>query len=270
MAEQHGFQVPQVAVERYEQYVAPIMAPFVAGIVEHAGIAPGHAVLDVACGTGFATRGAALVAGPTGRVDGVDINPAMLAAARTNARRLGLDISWHEAPADRLPFGDGEFDAVICQQGLQFFPDMTAALREMARVTRRGGRVAATVWAPLHRSPYMTAQYEALREVAGEDAVASFLAAFRFDTEGLATAFGSAALRGVQVHELVAELVLADLESFAAGHLEALPWAGVATAAHRDGVHRVAAGMAEQLAIYRRSDGSVPVTFAALLAVAGS
>ena len=267
MAEQHDFHIPQVAVERYEQYVAPIMAPFVAALVSHAQIGPGDAVLDVACGTGFATRGAALVVGETGRVAGVDINPAMLEAARVGARKLQLGITWHEASADTLPFADDHFDAVICQQGLQFFPDTVVALRELVRVTRPGGRVAATVWAPLNRSAYMTAQYESLLEVTGPEPLASFLAAFRFDTEELATAFGSAGLRDTQVHEVVAELELKGVESFAAGHLEALPWAAAATHADVDGVHHVAQGIAQRLSEHRRRDGSVPVQFAALLGV---
>ena len=267
MAE-HGFHIPQVAVERYEQYVAPIMAPFVAALITHTELRPGDAVLDIACGTGFATRGAALAVGDTGRVVGVDVNPAMLAAARAVADRQHLDITWHEASADDLPFADDEFDTAICQQGLQFVPDAAAALREMHRVTRAGGRIGVTVWAPLERSVYMQAQYESLRDVAGEDAVASYLEAFRFDVDDLAAAFRDAEILGTEVHEVAAEIVLEDVESFAAGHLEALPWAAAATHASTDGVHEVAELIAQRLGFQRRRDGSVPVTFSALLAVA--
>lgn len=136
-----GFQLAGSAPERYERFVAPIMAPFVAALLDAADLEPGRALLDVACGTGFAARAAAARVGPAGRVAGVDVNPGMLATAHKNAPS---SIEWHQAPADDLPFPDDTFDAVVCQQGLQFFPDLQAAVTEAMRVTTGGGRVAAT------------------------------------------------------------------------------------------------------------------------------
>ncbi|MGX2993441.1 class I SAM-dependent methyltransferase [Streptomyces sp. JNUCC 64] len=92
---------------------------------------PDDAVLDVACGTGLVSR---LFAGRVGRLVGVDITPEMAEQARDALDELVI------APAEELPFEDGTFDVVVCRQGIQFMalPD---AVREMARVTRPGGRI---------------------------------------------------------------------------------------------------------------------------------
>ena len=109
---------------------------------------------------------------------GEDVNAGMLTVAARESSGLPAAVEWRQAPADRLPFGDGEFDAVVCQQGLQFFPDVAAATTEAARVSRPGARVAVTVWSPLERSPYFEAQFLAIRQIAGAQAVTSFEGAF--------------------------------------------------------------------------------------------
>ena len=109
--------------------------------VDAAGVTPGQAVLDVACGTGVVAREARDRLGGNGTVVGVDVNEAML----TVARRLRPDIDWRQGDAAELPFTDASFDVVLCQAALMFFPDRAQALREMARVAagrdRRGAGV---------------------------------------------------------------------------------------------------------------------------------
>jgi ubiquinone/menaquinone biosynthesis C-methylase UbiE len=143
------------------------MAPFVDAVLNAGNVRAGHAVLDVACGSGFATRAAVARVGPAGRVTGVDINQAMLDVAAVVSTSLLPAIEWHAANADDLPFPAATFDAVVCQQGMQFFPDLRASAAEAARVVREGGRVAATVWSPLGRSPYFAAQSRAVEQVIG-------------------------------------------------------------------------------------------------------
>ena len=110
-------------------------------LCQAAGVAPGHRVLDVACGTGIVTRTAADLVAPAGRAVGVDLNEAML----TVARRVRPDIEFRQADAAQLPFADESFDTVLSQMALMFFPDRGGALREMARVTASGGTVAVLV-----------------------------------------------------------------------------------------------------------------------------
>jgi SAM-dependent methyltransferase len=94
-------------------------------------------LLDVGCGTGAAVRGAAPV---VERAVGVDLSPAMIARARELAADLP-NAEFHEADSEGLPFGDGEFTALLCTTSFHHYPDPHLAAREMARVLGPGGRV---------------------------------------------------------------------------------------------------------------------------------
>jgi ubiquinone/menaquinone biosynthesis C-methylase UbiE len=134
--------------ENYERYFVPaIGAPLAQDLVEIAALRPGERVLDVACGTGVVARLAAQRVGSGGSVAGLDVNPTMLAVARS-ASSPGASIEWHEASAEAMPFPEAAFDVVLCQMGLQFVPDRPAALREMQRVLLPGGRLSLNVPGP--------------------------------------------------------------------------------------------------------------------------
>jgi ubiquinone/menaquinone biosynthesis C-methylase UbiE len=105
----------------------------------------GERVLDLATGTGWTSR---VVAKRGATVIGADIAADMIAAARERAKAVGLDIDYCIGDAERLPFADGEFDAVISTCGVMFASRPEAAAAEIARVTRKGGRVALTTWLP--------------------------------------------------------------------------------------------------------------------------
>jgi ubiquinone/menaquinone biosynthesis C-methylase UbiE len=125
------------APQNYEKYfVAAIGRPLAQDLVETASLRAGERVLDVACGTGIVARLAAERVGSTGSVVGLDLNPGMLAVARS----LTPSIEWHETSAESMPFQDQAFDVVLCQMGLQFVQDKPAALREVRRVLVPEGR----------------------------------------------------------------------------------------------------------------------------------
>lgn len=107
MSEQPGFQLEDRASKRYEEFVAPIMAPFVAASLEAVAPRPGEALLDLACGTGFVARAAAGQVGRSGYVAGADVNASMLAVATEHSANEAEPIEWVQAPADALPCGDG-------------------------------------------------------------------------------------------------------------------------------------------------------------------
>lgn len=128
----------------------------------------GQAVLDVACGPGTVTRLAAQRVGPKGSVTGCDLSPAMLELARSKKSiDVSASIQYLECPADALGFPDGVFDLVTCQQGLQFFPDRSAALAEMRRVLRPGGKLGIAVWCSIEDCPPFLALADALEKVLG-------------------------------------------------------------------------------------------------------
>ena len=105
--------------------------------------APGERILDVGCGPGFYVAEVLDAVGPEGSVVGLDGSAASLAVA--TARSKGRhNVAFHEADATSLPVADAEFDAALSVQVLEYVPDATAALREIHRALRPGGRI--VVW----------------------------------------------------------------------------------------------------------------------------
>jgi SAM-dependent methyltransferase len=162
---------PRSAMAIYAEVMVPRMfEPWGRELLDEVALEPGEALLDVACGPGSVTRLAAARSGPTGRVTGCDLSPAMLAvAALSSPAADAATIDYIEAPADSLPLGDESFDVTTCQQGLQFFPDRLAALAEMRRALRLGGRIAVAVWRRIEECPPFAVLAEAIRKVAGEE-----------------------------------------------------------------------------------------------------
>lgn len=100
--------------------------------------------------------------GAHGSVAALDINAGMLQVARSLPSAAGPAIDWIEGSALDLPFTVAAFDVVLCQFGLQFFPDRPAALSEMARVLTPGGRLAVSVFSPIEHNPATNALAAAL------------------------------------------------------------------------------------------------------------
>jgi ubiquinone/menaquinone biosynthesis C-methylase UbiE len=154
-AQQVAQQAALRAAQMYDQYhVKHMFHPWSQVLLEHAALCSGERVLDLACGTGIVAREAAGRVGPSGRVAALDINPAMLAVARTHAAAPGApDIEWTQGSAQNLPFPDASFDVVLCQQGFQFFPDRDQASAQVRRVLVPGGRVLLLVSQGIGRNP---------------------------------------------------------------------------------------------------------------------
>jgi ubiquinone/menaquinone biosynthesis C-methylase UbiE len=151
--ERGGASAPPAAAfsfaESYERaLVGPLFRPWAAMLLDRLPRHTGARVLDVACGTGIVARLARRRFGAPARIVGVDRNAAMLAVAR----QLEPDVEWREGDAAALPLDDASVDVVLCHQGLQFFADRPAALREMRRVVAPGGVVAIGVWRSLEEN----------------------------------------------------------------------------------------------------------------------
>src|SRR5690242_12910025 len=124
---------------------------FIPAVLAAAAVGPKGRVLDVSTGTGEAARMALPLVGTDGVVVGADISPAMLTSAR--AELFGSAFLPVAADGQALPFKDASFDAVVCQLGLQFFPDPARGLAEFRRVLRPGGRVGVCVISTPDKAP---------------------------------------------------------------------------------------------------------------------
>lgn len=133
--------------ELYERYLGPLLfEPYARNIVERARNRPPKEILETAAGTGQVTRLLA-DANPDARIVATDLSAAMLARAAASGAHSG--VSWETADMLALPFPDGVFDLVVCQFGIMFVPDQTAAFREALRVLAPDGRYLFNVWASL-------------------------------------------------------------------------------------------------------------------------
>lgn len=144
---QETYQLAGNAAEIYESQKVPAMfGPLADATLNEVSLAPDDAVLDIACGTGILARKARSRVGEKARVAGIDLNDSMIATAQGLRDSYAQSCEWHVSPVDAMPFEDSAFSKVFCQQGFQFFPDESAALREMRRVMRSGGLLAMTIW----------------------------------------------------------------------------------------------------------------------------
>ncbi|MGE0023305.1 MAG: methyltransferase domain-containing protein [Hyphomicrobium sp.] len=212
MSDAPSGQVKRTAAEVYEEFFVPALflewAPRMADAV---GLSPGQTVLDVACGTGALTREAVKRVEPGGSVTGLDCNEGMLAVASGKAP----NIAWRLGQAESLPFADHAFDAVVSQFGLMFFADRIAAIKEMWRVLRPGGRLGVAVWGPLDHAPGYAAMTRLLQRLFGDRIANELRAPFALgDLETLCSLFTQCGLAQVEVRTLDGTARFPSIESW--------------------------------------------------------
>jgi SAM-dependent methyltransferase len=180
-----------VAADAYDRFMGRYSVLLAPRFADFAGVAAGQRVVDVGCGPGALTAELVSRLGPAG-VAAVDPSEPFVAAARE--RHPGVTVQ--RAAAERLPFGDQEFDAALAQLVVHFMADPVVGLREMARVTRADGVVAACVWDYGGGGSPIAVFWKAARELDPEVEDESRLAGAR---EGhLAELFEAAGLREVE------------------------------------------------------------------------
>jgi ubiquinone/menaquinone biosynthesis C-methylase UbiE len=260
------------APSHYDGFLVPAMfSPLADLLVQRADVMADSSVLDVACGTGVVTRAAARRAGPGGTVTGVDLGEPMLAIARAQpAEENAAPIAYRQSDADSLPFDADSYDVVLCQQGLQFFPDRGRALAEIRRVLKPGGRVAVATWTDIAGSPFAVVA-DALGRHIGTAAEEMIRSPFGLsDGQELGRLLSEAGFDQVAVSVETIECTFASCRDFARRAIAAGPIAPVFAAADAAAQQAVADEVAERLRVHATGDDLLPMPMRSNVALASA
>jgi ubiquinone/menaquinone biosynthesis C-methylase UbiE len=250
-----SFQIPIEAANAYEAaFVPALFAQWAPILCDAAGVSAGQRVLDVACGTGIVARTAADRIGADSVV-GVDLNDAML----TVARRVRPEIDWRQGDAAELPFDDGDFDAVLCQMALMFFPDPVRALQEMVRVVAPGGSVAVLVPGSLDSQPAYGPFVAMAARHAGAEARSLLGTYFACgDLDELVRLFEKAGLSELTTGTHLGTARFPSVDALVATEVDSTPLGERLTADVRD---QIGEGARTVLAPFTTADGSLRAPF---------
>ena len=152
----------------YERYLVPMaFEPFAGTLASELGSRSLSRVLEIAAGTGVVTRALAKTLPASVAIVATDLNAAMI----EHAQEIGTarPVEWRQADAMHLPFADAEFDAVICQFGVMFFPDKTKAFSEVYRVLRPGGVFVFNVWDRIEENDFVNTVTTSLEKLFPDD-----------------------------------------------------------------------------------------------------
>jgi ubiquinone/menaquinone biosynthesis C-methylase UbiE len=148
----------------YDRYLGPLLfEPYAQDLAERLRDLSQGRVLEIAAGTGIVTRALVKALPPSVQIIATDLNPAMLDIAAT--RLKAPNVIWQQADAQELPFEEAEFDAVVCQFGVMFFPDRVGSYREALHVLQPGGRLLFNVWGKLEDNEASQVVSDAVAEV---------------------------------------------------------------------------------------------------------
>jgi len=202
----------------YDAGLGPnIFEGFAADLAQRACDRQPSSVLELAAGTGIVSRMLRNRLPPETALTCTDLNAPMLDVARAKFS-AGENVSFATADAMALPFGDREFDALVCQFGVMFFPDRVAAFREARRVLKSGGTYLFNVWGSLEDNPFARIAHEVTAELFPDNPPSFYKVPFSYaDVETVMRDLGQAGF-AAPVHERVRlEKKVEDFRSFALG-----------------------------------------------------
>ena len=241
-----GWQLSGDAPSLYIRFATTFMEPWTDDLIRQAKCKDGDRVLDLACGTGFVATRVNEVSSATCQIIGLDVNEGML-----NAARRDTSIDWRLGSALEIPFPDESFDVVLCQQGLQYFPDRQLAVKEIARVLAPGGRVSLNVWGAMERHAFVIPFVDALGLFLGAEAKSAFDLAYSLNTrEELQSLAAGAGLRNAEVRFEHRTIRAPDVAAFAMGFVQASPVAAKYMALADDEKEKFGAYVANKLTGY--------------------
>jgi ubiquinone/menaquinone biosynthesis C-methylase UbiE len=222
-----GWQLLEDGPEAYEKYIVPAFSgAWAEDIVKRANLRHDYRILDLGCGTGIVSRYAYQAMGESVHITGMDINEIAINKAREICHQDASTIEWKQGSAESLPFADAEFDVVLCQQGLQYFPDRLFALTEVNRVLAPKGYVIFSVWRSLGYNPFYNALHKALERYVNEEAASALSSAYILgDATQLRELFESAEFKNTEICIVIKQMRCSSLADFLFGGVSASPFA---------------------------------------------
>ena len=152
----------------YDKYLGPVLfEPYALDLVERLKNDKMKHLLELACGTGRVTRHLVNLIPDGGSFVATDLNQGMLDVAK--AKLQSEKIEWKVGDAQNLPFDDGQFDHMVCQFGIMFFPDKEKSFREAHRVLKPGGKYIFNTWEAVERNPRIDTIWKVIYEVFGNE-----------------------------------------------------------------------------------------------------
>ncbi len=240
------------------------LEPYRDAVLTRAGLRAGARVLDVGCGCGATTLGAAERVGEGGKVVAIDLSGPMLERARQRLAAAGYGdrLEVVEGDAQSYPFESGAFDVVLSRFGVMFFDDPPAAFANLARATQSGGRLAFACWQARERNPWMSVPLEgAMRHLEPPpppepDAPGPFTLA---EPQHVRSLLLEAGFREICLEALEAPIRMAGLETAANLMMEVGPVAGLIRDQRPgpDLLEKVGGAVREALATFDTAEGVV-------------
>ena len=252
-----GWQLCKGGPEAFEKYVVPAFGGVWAqDMVKRAALRKGDRILDVACGTGIVARYAYESLGDAVHITGVDVNDVALGNAREISARNAAPIEWKQADVSMLPFSNDTFDVLLCQQGLQYFPDRSRALQESNRVLANDGRIVFSVWRPIEFSPFYFVLHQALEKYISREAASILASAYTLsDPVQLKALFEGAGFKRITIRIVIRQMRYSPLEEFVLGSFFASPFANDMVALEEMAREEMLLAIRKSIANYMDDDG---------------
>lgn len=151
----------------YDKYLGPVLfEPYALDLIERLENDKVQHVLELACGTGRVTKHLVNIVPDGGSLMATDLNPGMLEVAKEKIQNR--KIEWKVADAQDLPFDDHQFDHIVCQFGVMFFPDKEKSFKEAHRILKSGGKFIFNTWESVEKNPRINLMWKVIHEIFGD------------------------------------------------------------------------------------------------------
>lgn len=204
--------------ENYDRFLGPrIFRDFADDISQRVLKFKPHKVLELAAGTGILTRRLRDSLPNECLITATDLNPPMLDVAKLKFQ-ANEEVIFGSADATQLPYAASEFDVVVCQFGVMFFPDIQRSYEEVFRTLKAGGHYVFNVWGPLQNNPFADIAHETVTRFFPDDPPGFYQVPFGYnDADVISNSISKAGFSSVRIETLDITSGIPSSADFATG-----------------------------------------------------